>query len=83
MGIDHVKLRDYLEKNTKKENGLCINKLTGNVIRGYGAYACIWTPSNIEELISISRDFNINLIEDAADLLGSSYEANILEHLGY
>ena len=74
LGIDHVKLRDYLEKNTKKENGLCINKLTGNVIRAMVPMHAFGHPSNIEELISISRDFNINLIEDAAESLGSSYK---------
>ena len=36
-------------------------------------------PSNIEELLSISRDFNINLIEDAAESLGSFYKG---QHTG-
>ncbi len=79
LGIDHIKLREYLEKNTKKEDGLCINNLTGNVIRAMVPMHAFGHPSNIEELLSISRDFNINLIEDAAESLGSFYKG---QHTG-
>lgn len=73
LGIDVPKLREYLLKTTSQESGKCINKITGRVIRAIIPMHTFGHPSDIDGLQSISNDFNIALVEDAAESLGSFY----------
>ena len=74
LGMDAEKLREYLKDTTEQKNGLCVNNLTGRVIRAMVPMHTFGHPANIEGLISVSKDFNIELIEDAAESLGSYYQ---------
>jgi perosamine synthetase len=74
LGIDAAKLREYLTCNTSQYSGKCINITTGNVIRAMVPMHTFGHPSDMDGLLSIARDFNIILIEDAAESLGSFYE---------
>jgi aminotransferase in exopolysaccharide biosynthesis len=73
LGMDADKLREYLRNSTEQKNGLCINISTGRVIRAMVPMHTFGHPSNIEGLLSISKDFNIVLVEDAAESIGSYY----------
>lgn len=73
LGMDVEKLREYLKNITKQENGLCINISTGRVIRAMVPMHTFGHPANIEGLLAISKDFNIALVEDAAESIGSYY----------
>ena len=73
LGMDAYKLREYLISQTEQYGGKCINKATGRVIRAIVPMHTFGHPSDIEGLLSISKDFNITLIEDAAESLGSYY----------
>lgn len=73
LGIDVLKLREYLCANTEEQSGLCINKSTKRVIRALVPMHTFGHPSNIEQLLAIARDFNLVLVEDAAESLGSFY----------
>jgi perosamine synthetase len=79
LGIDTLKLRDYLQKNTLQQSGKCINNFTGRVIRALVPMHTFGHPSDIDGLISIANDFNIILVEDAAESLGSFYHG---QHTG-
>jgi perosamine synthetase len=79
LGIDVVKLREYLNANTEKQSGLCINKSTKRVIRALVPMHAFGHPSDLEQLLSIARDFNLVLVEDAAESLGSFYKG---QHTG-
>jgi len=74
MGLDTLKLRKYLRENTSQRSGQCINNDTGRVIRALVPMHTFGHPSDLEELLSIAFDFNIILIEDAAESLGSFYQ---------
>lgn len=74
LGIDAAKLRDYLIKNTEQRSGKCINRATGRVIRTLVPMHTFGHPVDLDGLLAISRDFNINLVEDAAESLGSLYQ---------
>ena len=74
LGIDTSKLREYLKQNTIQQSGQCINKNTGRVIRALVPMHTFGHPSDIEGLLSISYDFKITLVEDAAESLGSFYQ---------
>jgi len=73
LGIDVEKLREYLNANTEKQSGLCINKSTKRVIRALVPMHTFGHPSDLEQLLSIARDFKLVLVEDAAESLGSFY----------
>ena len=73
LGINTEKLREYLSDKTEQHSGKCINTSTGRVIRAMVPMHTFGHPSDIEGLLSISKDFNIVLIEDAAESLGSYY----------
>ena len=73
LGIDPVRLREYLLENTEQVGGFCLNRITGNIIRALVPMHVFGHPSNLEGLIHVARDFNLVLIEDAAESLGSFY----------
>ena len=79
LGIDTSKLRGYLQENTSQQSGKCINNLTGRVIRALVPMHTFGHPSDIDGLLSIANDFNIILVEDAAESLGSFYHG---QHTG-
>ena len=79
LGIDVVKLREYLSANTEKQSDLCINKSTKRVIRALVPMHTFGHPSDLEQLLLIARDFNLVLVEDAAESLGSFYKG---QHTG-
>ena len=73
LGIDGAKLREYLLGNTSQVSGKCVNKNTGRIIRALVPMHTFGHPSDLETLLSIAYDFNITLVEDAAESLGSYY----------
>jgi aminotransferase in exopolysaccharide biosynthesis len=79
LGIDTSKLRDYLQRNTSQQSGKCVNNLSGRVIRALVPMHTFGHPSDIDGLLSIANDFNIILVEDAAESLGSFYHG---QHTG-
>ena len=79
LGIDAVKLRDYLRSNTSQQSGQCVNKNTGQVVRALIPMHTYGHPSDLVGLQSIAHDFNIVLVEDAAESLGSYYNG---QHTG-
>ena len=73
LGIDAVKLKAYLLTHTEQLNGKCVNRTTGNVIQALVPMHTFGHPSDLDVLLAISHDFNIALVEDAAESLGSFY----------
>jgi len=73
LGADAVKLRDYLLSHTEQRNSQCVNRATGQVIRALLPMHTFGHPVNLEGLLAIAQDFNITLVEDAAESLGSYY----------
>jgi aminotransferase in exopolysaccharide biosynthesis len=79
LGIDTLKLRNYLEKISVQKNGNCVNKQTGNVIRALVPMHTFGHPSDLFELVALAHEYNLVLIEDAAESLGSFYKG---QHTG-
>jgi len=73
LGVDAVKLRNYLTENTEQKSGHCFNLETGRVIRALVPMHTFGHPADLDGLLAISRDFNIAMVEDAAESLGSFY----------
>jgi aminotransferase in exopolysaccharide biosynthesis len=73
LGIDPEKLRTYLESSTTLIAGQCRNRISGKVIRAMVPMHTFGHPSRIQELLEICNEFNITMVEDAAESLGSFY----------
>lgn len=79
LGIDAEKLRMYLTEISEQRGGQCINRTTGRVIRALVPMHVFGHPVDLDGLLAIARDFNIALVEDAAESLGSFYHG---QHTG-
>jgi dTDP-4-amino-4,6-dideoxygalactose transaminase len=73
LGIDPEKLRTYLVSSTTLTAGQCRNRISGKVIRAIVPMHTFGHPSRIQELLEICKEFNITMVEDAAESLGSFY----------
>lgn len=76
MGMSPEKLKIWLTKNGKydKIKRKTINKLTGQPISAIVPVHTFGFPCRIEEIIEIANYYNIPVIEDAAESLGSYYK---------
>ena len=72
LGMDAVALREYLSTIAEIRNNQCINRSTGRVIRAMVPMHTFGHPVDIDALLGIAHDFHLQLIEDAAESLGST-----------
>ena len=79
LGIDADHLREYLGTRTEQLSGQCVNRSTQRVIRSIVPMHTFGHPSDIEALLAVASDFNLVLVEDAAESLGSFYQG---QHTG-
>ena len=79
LGMDAEKLRAYLNHHTEQVAGQCVNRTTKHIIRALVPMHTFGHPVNVDGLLAIARDFNIALVEDAAESLGSYYHG---QHTG-
>ena len=79
FGINCLKLENYLNKISKLRGNKCINKLTGKVIKAIIPVHVFGHPCDIQNIIEIAKKFNLIVVEDAAEALGSFYKK---KHLG-
>ncbi|MEQ1705005.1 MAG: LegC family aminotransferase [Rickettsiales bacterium] len=71
LGICPLKLEQYLQKIAITKNGFTVNKNTGRTIRAIVPVHVFGHPCQLAELQKISDKYNLILIEDATEALGS------------
>lgn len=74
MGMSPNCLLSFLETNALVKDGKCINKKTGNKISACVPMHTFGHPCKIDEIVAICNEWNISLIEDAAESLGSYFK---------
>ena len=74
MGLSPDFLKDFLQTNCEITNNKCINKTTGKTIKACVPMHTFGHPCKIEEMKNICDEWNITLVEDAAESLGSYYK---------
>jgi perosamine synthetase len=74
MGLSPFALREFLDSNTTISNNKCINNSTGRVIKACVPMHTFGNPCRVDEIKAICDEYNICLIEDAAESLGSLYK---------
>jgi aminotransferase in exopolysaccharide biosynthesis len=74
MGLSPSSLEKFLNENCELINNQCINKSTKKVIKACVPMHTFGHPCRIEEIKNICDKWNIRLVEDAAESLGSYYK---------
>lgn len=79
LGVDSEKLRNYLLGHTEQRAGQCVNRSTGRIIRALVPMHTFGHPVDLDGMLAVAYDFNLALVEDAAESLGSYYHG---QHTG-
>ena len=74
LGIDPIALKNWLNKIVMKKGKYSFNKMTNNRISAIVPMHTFGHPCKMDELKKISKKFNMKIIEDSAEALGSFYK---------
>jgi len=74
MGLSPVAVEKWLSHNAEMRTGVCFNKTTGRRIKACVPMHTFGHPVHLDELVAVCEKYNIELVEDAAESLGSFYK---------
>ena len=74
MGLSPKSLREFLEKTCEMKNNLCVNKQTNKIIKACVPMHTFGHACKIDEIQNICKEWNIVLVEDAAESLGTYFK---------
>ena len=74
MGLSPAAVREWLAKNSEQKNGECYNKRTGRRVKACVPMHTFGHPVHLDELVEVLDEFHIELVEDAAESIGSLYK---------
>jgi aminotransferase in exopolysaccharide biosynthesis len=73
--IDINKLRAFCEKECQLKEGVLINRTTGRQVKAIIPVHIFGNLCNMEAIMSIASEFNLKVLEDATEALGSYYKS--------
>ena len=73
MGLSPDALKEWLIKNAEIRNFECRNKHTGRRVKACVPMHTFGHPVRIEEIAALCSEWHIELVEDAAESIGSTY----------
>ena len=80
LGLSATSLQNWLEENARIDvDGICKTHTDNKVIRACVPMHTFGHPADLDGLVSVTRSWNITLVEDAAESLGSFYKG---QHTG-
>jgi perosamine synthetase len=74
MGLSPNAIQSFLEENGELRDGFCYNKKTNKKIAACMPMHTFGFPVHLDELITICNKWNIPVVEDAAESIGSDYK---------
>jgi len=74
MGLSPTAVEEWLINNAEMRGGNCFNKKTSRRIKACVPMHTFGHPVKIDELVAVCDKHNIELVEDAAERLGSFYK---------
>jgi len=80
--LDTDKLKDFIETECEFAQGSTHNRKTGKRIAAIIPVHVFGTPVNMDPLLELAEKFNITVIEDATESLGSDYKGKKTGTLG-
>lgn len=82
LGADPLALGAYLHDAAEMRSGGCYNRRTGARIRALVAMHVFGHPCELDALAALAEQWQLVLIEDAAESLGSRYKARHTGNVG-
>ena len=80
LGLSATAFQNWLEENAKLDaDGLCRTRADNKLIRACVPMHTFGHPADLDGLVRVTSDWNIILVEDAAESLGSFYKG---QHTG-
>lgn len=79
LGLDPEKLHAHLEATAERQGRVVVNRLTKRTISAMVPMHTFGHPVDLDSLREVSEQWNIHIVEDAAESLGSYYRG---QHTG-
>lgn len=73
LTIDPLKFKEFCEKKCSFKNGYLINNTSGKVIKAIVVVHIFGNNADMEKIMELSKMYNLKVIEDATEALGSYY----------
>jgi putative aminotransferase len=74
MGLSPDAMREWLSRNAEVKDSQCFNKNTQRRIKACVPMHTFGHPARIDEIAAVCEEYHIELVEDAAESLGSLYK---------
>lgn len=74
MGLSPTSLEAWLKENSEIKGGTCYNKRTGRRIKACVPMHTFGHSVHLDELVEVCNRYHIEIVEDAAESLGSFYK---------
>ena len=74
MGLSPTALRDWLTVNATIKDGECRNKRTGRRIKACVPMHTFGHPVHLDKLVEVCKEYYLEIVEDAAESIGSLYK---------
>ena len=74
LGLSPLAVKRWLSGHAEVRNGQCYNKKTGRRIKACVPMHTFGHPMKIDELSAVCNEYHIELVEDAAESIGSFYK---------
>ena len=75
LGLSPIKLKEFLDEHAVlNDNGECVNKSSRKIIKACVPMHTFGHPCRIDEIIEVCDSYNIAVLEDCAESLGSFYK---------
>lgn len=74
LGLSPLAVKRWLSGHAEVRNGQCYNKKTGRRIKACVPMHTFGHPVKIDELSAVCNEYHIELVEDAAESIGSFYK---------
>ncbi len=82
MGVDPQKLESWLSKIGEMRGNDCYNKKTGRRLKALIVVHAFGHPVDLDPIVELCQRFHLELIEDAAESLGTFYKGRHTGHWG-
>jgi perosamine synthetase len=82
MGLSAEKLEVFLSEKTVAKNGSCFHKETGKRIAACVPMHTFGHPVDLDRIVTLCAQYNVPLVEDAAESIGSKYKGTHTGTLG-
>lgn len=79
MGLSPDAMKEWLAKNAEIRNDQCYNRNTGRRVKACVPMHTFGHPVRIDEIVNVCAEYHIELVEDAAESIGSKFKG---QHTG-